>query len=668
MLGHLQGYSRSRQSYSEALRSPSTSPTKAAAGTHVNAQPTQDSSYPESRGDCSPLTTNTRNNFSTHSASKPSYSVIAGNSPSSKGGASFASGQRITFKVPRLSTSSTSSTTQSPINKMKKTSSVQAVSQKQSIETPSAKVYPTLEWPTKVPKQLNYDWDPSRLAAAEAKYAAEKELIARQNLPVATGNGLCDALDYYLEKQAAMRRAKEAEEKSKSSTGERFSGLRAAVEAAARAGAAKYGSGRSAAKAVDSRVADFLAGKPIKPSTVDKMSGPERSAKTGYVSKPSIPFDHSYSDCSSWLTDYDQVHKDEHGRPKLPPTPERWVRLQCKRKDATNPDNPESAPKSDSVSGSMNTATYASTDGHKTSPSCFDFGLRGWVASSDSNGYGDGDYTDPTDLESQRSSRRPRDPARRYCGADVNYSRQPLRPNENASWTNSKTWMSDEEKERVHFNKIKVSMQHCSLDKSPFTPRTFEEYVLHRRECSLCQRQLLLDKLKWTEMSAEAMRRFVRDGGNLEYLPPKVELPKELEFISASDGLTPVTSRPSIWTSRCLDRAKIDWPTYLEYKAGGDERAKRGYDRCLPPPRFRCLAEEYEHLSFGPDPLPMSGPGVPRDKRKVAGLATMPAYDSLTKAEAAGIFAPAIEIPLKEVNGLTAAFILDTDPADDGDE
>ncbi|RYP93779.1 hypothetical protein DL770_000151 [Monosporascus sp. CRB-9-2] len=552
---------------------------------------------------------------------------------------------------------------------MMNTSAVKVPSQNKFIQTPSTKVYPVLHWPTKVPKQLSYDWDPSHLAAAAAKYAAEKELLARQNLPVTTGNGLCDALDYYLEKQAAMRRVKEAEEKSKSSTRDRLSGLRAAVEAAARAGAAKYGSGRSPAKAVASRVADFLAGKPIKSATVDrKMSEPDRIVNPGYASKRSIPFDHSYSDRSSWLTEYDEVPKDEYGRPKLPPTPERWVRPQRKGKDTINPDYPESAPKSDGESDSMTTAMHASKDGDKPSPSGFDFGLRGLVASSVSNGYGDSDYTDPTDLESQRSSRWPQDQAHPGYGANADSSRRPLRPNETARWTNSKTWMSDEEKERVRFNKIKVSMHHCSLDKSPFVPRTFDEYVLHRRECSLCQQQLILDKLKWTEMSAEAMRQFVRDGGNLEYLPPKVESPKEIAFISAMDGLTPVTSRPSIWTSRCLERAHIDWPTYLEYKAGGDERAKRGYDRRLPPPRFRCLAEEYQHLSFGPDPLPLSGPGVPRDKRKVAGLATTPAYDSLTRAEAAGIFAPAIEIPLKEVNGLTAAFILDTEPDDDGDE
>ncbi|RYP54099.1 hypothetical protein DL768_001101 [Monosporascus sp. mg162] len=668
MLDHLQGHSRSRQSYSEVLRSPSTSPTKTTAIKRVDAQPTQDSSCAELRGDCPPLTTNTMNDFRARSAPKPSYSVIAGNSSSSKGGDSFVSGPRMTFKAPRLSMSSTSSLPQSPIN-MVKASAVKVASQKQFIQMPPTKVYPVLHWPTKVPKQLSYDWDPSHLTAAAAKYAEEKELLARQNLPVTTGNGLCDALDYYLEKQAAMRRAKETEEKSKSSTRDRLSGLRAAVEAAARAGAAKYGSSRSPAKAVDSRVADFLAGKPIKSATVDrKMSGPDRTMKTGYASKPSIPFDRSYSDCSSWLTDYDQVPKDEHGRSKLPPTPERWVRPLRQSKGSTNPDYPKSAPKSDGEGDSMATAMHASKDGEKTSPSRFDFGLRGWAASSVSNGYGDSDSTDPTDLESQRSSSKSRDRAHPGYGADVDSSRQPLRFNETASWTNSKTWMSDEEKERVRFNKIKVSMHHCSLDKSPFAPRTFDEYLLHRRECSLCQQQLILGKLKWTEMSAEAMRQFVRDGGNLQYLPPKVESPKEIAFISASDGLTPVTSRPSIWTSRCLERAHIDWPTYLEYKAGGDERAKRGYDRRLPPPRFQCLAEEYEHLCFSPDPLPMSGPGVPRDKRKVAGLAMTPAYDSLTRAEAAGIFAPAIEIPLKEVNGLTAAFILDTEPEDDGDE
>ncbi|RYP07853.1 hypothetical protein DL764_002219 [Monosporascus ibericus] len=564
--------------------------------------------------------------------------------------------------------SSTSNIPQSPINMMK-TSAVKVASRKQFIQTPSTKVYPVLHWPTKVPKQLSYDWDPSHLAAAATKYAAEKELLARQNQPVTTGNGLCDALDYYLEKQVAMRRAKEAKEKSKSCTRDRLSGLRAAVEAAARAGAAKYGSGRSPAKAVDSRVADFLAGKPIKSTTVDKkMSAADRTVKPGCASKPNIPFDHSYSDCSSWLTDYDQVPKDEHGRPKLPPTPERRVRPQRQGEDVTDPDYHKSVPKSDGESDSMTTVMHASKDGDRTSPSRFEFELRGLVASSVSNGYGDSDYTDPTDLESQRSSSKSQDQGHRGHSADADSSRQPLRPDETASWSTSKTWMSREEKERVRFNKIKVSMQHCSLDKSPFVPRTFDEYVLHRRECSLCQQQLILDKLKWTEMSAEAIRQFVRDGGNLEYLPPKVEFPKEIAFISARDGLTPVTSRPSIWTSRCLVKAHIDWPTYLEYKAGGDERAKRGYDRRLPPPRFRCLAEEYEHLSFGPDPLPMSGPGVPRDKRKVAGLATTPAYDSLTRAESAGIFAPAIEIPLKEVNGLTAAFILDTEPDDDGDE
>ncbi|KAK2800239.1 hypothetical protein FQN50_008203 [Emmonsiellopsis sp. PD_5] len=137
------------------------------------------------------------------------------------------------------------------------------------------------------------------------------------------------------------------------------------------------------------------------------------------------------------------------------------------------------------------------------------------------------------------------------------------------SHTTSQTWLSEETREFEAWAKIRDAMVHVS-PKSPFTPKSFEEWIDHR--------------LKRTEedhgrlASQITTRRTSDNGGSSQVLGGK----------ELWDGLALVLAQETIWVPLIrypTGRRRAPWPSYEELKHEGDDRNKSGYSRFPPLPR-----------------------------------------------------------------------------------
>jgi len=141
------------------------------------------------------------------------------------------------------------------------------------------------------------------------------------------------------------------------------------------------------------------------------------------------------------------------------------------------------------------------------------------------------------------------------------------------SYTASKTWVSDEAKEYDLFAKIRDNMPYIAPS-SPFTPRTWAEWISHRLRMK-------------EEAHREAVRRLeIKEAQKKMQTKEAIHSPlwgKEIQ-----DYLSCVLSRESIWipsTDSRPGRPQAPWPTYDELKHEGYHRNKSGYSRFPPLPR-----------------------------------------------------------------------------------
>ncbi len=532
-----------------------------------------------------------------------------------------------------------------------------------------------IEEPAKVPKTLSYEWDPQYVAAGATTYAEEKATIKGDGTSKTTVNGLCCALESHLQSVVATEFAQPTEDGFKVVAKKPVSGLRAAVEAAARESAAQHNSSKSS-KSSNPRVIDFLAGKPIALSpAVEKISTRDTASETVYVPNPRVPSDHaSDSDQSSGQIGYiDSVTKyGSSGRFTRPLSPETRLRLH-KDREAANPKWTGPAAVDKDETSSVDTVIHLSkhSSNEPEPPSILSRFNDRVDNNEDSDGFMDAETQGINNSQFSSQRTESHSPATSYSlPAPPHWTRLPMfGPRANAGWSQTMTWVSNEEEERERFSKIQANMSYAGFDKSPFVPKSFNEYVGHKNTHTQSQQRLTSDKIQGMEQSTHSARQHLLDGGDPEYaMPPAAKPSPKLIEIGEEDGLTPVMSRPSIWTKRCFEQAQVDWPPYVAYKAEGDERARGHYGRYLPIPRTRCLAEEHYPQAFaaaagdpGAEPLPFHGHGVPWDKRKVAGFAKTPVYDMMTLAEAENIHDKPEELSLSDVSYPTAKLILDNE-------
>ncbi|EEH20873.1 hypothetical protein PABG_03104 [Paracoccidioides brasiliensis Pb03] len=142
------------------------------------------------------------------------------------------------------------------------------------------------------------------------------------------------------------------------------------------------------------------------------------------------------------------------------------------------------------------------------------------------------------------------------------------------SYTASQTWLSHETKEFEAWVKVRDSMVRIA-PKSPFTPKSFVEWIAHRLARMEEERSRILKqaKTKRTSERGSTEKTFVNPvfGG------------KEL-----SDGLALVLLRETIWVplgQYPVTHNIAPWPSHEELKHEGDDRNKSGYSRFPPLPR-----------------------------------------------------------------------------------
>ncbi|KAI0161508.1 hypothetical protein GGR57DRAFT_360433 [Xylariaceae sp. FL1272] len=157
------------------------------------------------------------------------------------------------------------------------------------------KVYTGLSWPQKIPKPLSYDLDTEYMVACDMAYAKEIDILRQVRMSPNTRNGLVAALNKHMaEVEIENTKRKEIEEP--------VSGLRAAIKAAAIAGAASIGSNRD--KARNARLAAFNAGQLIDSNLCGGWYKQDNQ-------RAIIPFKHYHPHCPSWLTCCDEKDEEE---------------------------------------------------------------------------------------------------------------------------------------------------------------------------------------------------------------------------------------------------------------------------------------------------------------------------------------------------------------------
>lgn len=139
------------------------------------------------------------------------------------------------------------------------------------------------------------------------------------------------------------------------------------------------------------------------------------------------------------------------------------------------------------------------------------------------------------------------------------------------AYTASKTWISHEAREQESWVKIRDNLARIA-PLSPFTPKTFLEWIDHR-----------LDN------NAEEMERtLAKIAKKKDNKVPTVPVCQILGGRKFNDHLSLVLARGSIWRPReepAPGRRLAVWPTYEEFKHEGDDRFKSGYSRFPPLPR-----------------------------------------------------------------------------------
>ncbi|KAI1083965.1 hypothetical protein F5B20DRAFT_594516 [Whalleya microplaca] len=463
--------------------------------------------------------------------------------------------------------------------------------------------------PNQTLKRLNSLWETGNGKYQE--YAQEMTELARMGLPPTTGNGLLDAVRESKAKQADFPYATRSYPHDNT-------GIRAAVAAAARAYPAGNNAGTSSTRHRHNLIAE---------------------KKKAYKSKPVIPLDHDHSKCSSWIT-YCGEDEVPAVRPTYPFSKDHGM-------NTTNHGNVKGKGKERMMEGTgrfdvggaggygTNDQYYGYREDDKWSTSA-NMSSQGWYE------------TDSEDRGTKTSETGPSSTPGAY---------QSLYHPGNVGWSSSQSWVSPTEKERASYNKIKAELYHGGMSNSPVVPASFNDFLKLKSETYTNKRFAAQAKLEELQQQAEKTRRFLANGGNPKLLPPSVQSPAKLREISADDGLTAVGSRNSIWTSACLEEANVDWPSLQEYKSEGDHRGKSCYGRYLPLPRIQKLADEFVYLMGPPNCIPLYGPKVPRQYRKLAGFALYPVYDGITTEETDSLEQPAQELRMEDLNETTREFM-----------
>ncbi|KAI1869265.1 uncharacterized protein JN550_005895 [Neoarthrinium moseri] len=159
------------------------------------------------------------------------------------------------------------------------------------------------------------------------------------------------------------------------------------------------------------------------------------------------------------------------------------------------------------------------------------------------------------------------------------------------NFTQTKTWVSEEEMARVQYEKCMANLRYMGFDRFPLYPMTFQEWVACKAECAYSKVMLAKRKLDDMQTALNKERASVASGdhSNITSLGSDTQLAEKLQHISQMDEHSPVLARRTIWHPGFTSQPIADWPSYKEFKAEGDDRQKgqRNYRRMLPLPKPR---------------------------------------------------------------------------------
>jgi len=137
----------------------------------------------------------------------------------------------------------------------------------------------------------------------------------------------------------------------------------------------------------------------------------------------------------------------------------------------------------------------------------------------------------------------------------------------------SRTWVNPEFSERDNWATTQQSLKRMNLERSPFVPQTYGEYLNHRTGITEAAAREETRKLK--------LKQAEREG-------PQVRIRPVMMGKTFDDNRGTVTSMETIWTpnykpTQAHPQAK--WPIAAEMKEEGDERYTSGFGRYPPLPR-----------------------------------------------------------------------------------
>lgn len=201
-------------------------------------------------------------------------------------------------------------------------------------------------------------------------------------------------------------------------------------------------------------------------------------------------------------------------------------------------------------------------------------------------------------------------------------------------FSNSKTWVSEEETARVRYQRCMADLHHMGCDDSPFIPASFEEWISLKadyaeRRLAYARRQLCL---RLDDINTKRIE--VACGGNAA--SSLTALANKPRRNSQDDTKSTVLGLHTIWHPKHTDKPLVYWPPYKEFKMEGDGRVKghRNYGRRLPLPKLRKLTDTHHRLETDLRDVPTEGPRVPYDAREIDTSMTSALTDTMSPCDA----------------------------------
>ena len=195
-----------------------------------------------------------------------------------------------------------------------------------------------------------------------------------------------------------------------------------------------------------------------------------------------------------------------------------------------------------------------------------------------------------------------------------------------ASWTNSKTWVSEEARKRQEFARMQERARHMGTDRAPFMPQTFEQFLLLEVREQEAKIQEMRNKIKAKEETATEKHHGKEHGQTLQ---PMHQTEAQAFGNDTRAGVPAILGPPNSLNPNDLRaQYETEWPSLPQLKVEGDLRIQCGFpNRRLPAPGFNPVNSIMTHRNQGltasneedfiPDQLPPAA-GIRWDRTRTA--------------------------------------------------